>query len=430
MAAQVWQAVTSFVLQILAARLLGAAGLGTLALCLGAIVIGTAVVSGFVGDSLTVLDRRERATRAGLQAWALVATSTSAVVVAGALLVPGVLDLGQAVLLALAALAFQAEELLRRLVMVNQRFWRLLPIDTTALVVSISFVALVSGTGRLSLSSFLIAIALGQAAGCIVALTLIPGQERVLVSLRGAAWRQVGACGVWRGGQIGITPTLLTVARGTVLATVGAAALGALEGARILVAPAVLVVQGFGAYLLTSYVRDQELPLPALLSRATRASLGLGVMTLTAGGLAALAVPMVGPVITGGQFDIAPLAVLAWAFYSACVATLQPFASLAAARRRQRAVFSVRLVDSTLAAALVTVVCVTGMPVELVPVALAAGPAAGGLLVRRLVLAPMVTRDGGARARASWTSRSPGARWTEGVRHVTAHQDSSVGGGL
>jgi O-antigen/teichoic acid export membrane protein len=425
-----WQALTGFALQVLAAHLLGAAGLGRLALSLGAIIIGTAVVSGFVGDSMTVLDRRDRATRAGLQAWALVAMSTCAVVVAGVLLLTGVLDTPEAVLLALAALAFQAGELMRRLVMVNQRFWRLLPMDTATLVLSVGVVAAASATGRLSLSAFLVAIALGQSAGCLVALALIPDQDRVLVRLRGAAWRQVGAFGAWRGGQVGITPALLTAARSAVVATAGAAALGALEGARILVAPAVLVVQGFGSYLLTSYVRDHRLPLPALLSRATRASLGLGLTTLLAGGLAALAVPLVSPVITGGRFDIEPLAVLAWSLYSASVATLQPFASLAAARHRQRAVFSVRLADSALAAVLVAAVCFTGMPVTGVPVALAVGPAVGGLLVRRLVLAPMVPGDGGARVRAFGSSRRPLDRRTEGAGPVTRHQDSSVGGGV
>jgi hypothetical protein len=313
--------------------------------------------------------------------------------------------------------------------MVNQRFWRLLPVDTAALVVSVTVVALASATGLLSLSAFLVAIACGQIVGCLLALVLIPAEDRVVVGLSGAAWQRVGRFGVWRGGQVGITPTLLTIARGAVIATAGAAALGALEGARILVAPAVLVVQGVGAYLLTSYVRDQHLALPALISRATRASFALGSASLAAGALAALAVPIIGPMLTGGRFMIEPLAVLAWACYSAFVATLQPFASLAAARHRQRAVFTARLVDSSLGAALVTLVCVTGLPVELVPVALGLGPAVGGLLVRRLVLAPMVTRDEGSRAEESGTSQSPLGRGLTTSGPFSKHQNSSVGRG-
>ena len=72
MVAQVWQAAGSFGLQLLAAWLLGASGLGLLSLCLSIIILATAVTSGMVGDSLVILDRRNRAIRAGLQFWALV----------------------------------------------------------------------------------------------------------------------------------------------------------------------------------------------------------------------------------------------------------------------------------------------------------------------------------------------------------------------
>ncbi len=65
--AQLSQALASFVLQVLAARLLGASGLGTFALLYGGIIIGTALCTGLVGDSLTVLDRNDPHIRAGLQ---------------------------------------------------------------------------------------------------------------------------------------------------------------------------------------------------------------------------------------------------------------------------------------------------------------------------------------------------------------------------
>lgn len=52
--AQVWQALGSFALQVLAARLLGVDGLAVVSLCYGTIILATAVGSGIVGDSLTV----------------------------------------------------------------------------------------------------------------------------------------------------------------------------------------------------------------------------------------------------------------------------------------------------------------------------------------------------------------------------------------
>ena len=70
-AGQVSQAAAALVLQVAAARELGAAGLATFSLVYGAIVLVTAVASGLVGDSLTVLDRTERGTRAALHVWAV-----------------------------------------------------------------------------------------------------------------------------------------------------------------------------------------------------------------------------------------------------------------------------------------------------------------------------------------------------------------------
>jgi len=66
-AAQLSQAMASFVLQVIVARTLGAKGLGAFALIYGAIILGTALCTGLVGDSLTVLDRNTPTIRAGLQ---------------------------------------------------------------------------------------------------------------------------------------------------------------------------------------------------------------------------------------------------------------------------------------------------------------------------------------------------------------------------
>ena len=389
---QVWQAGTSFAIQILAAHLLGAQGLGLVALCLGAIVVGTSVTSGLVGDSLTVLDRRERRVRAGLEAWALIATGLTTAVTVAVLWLTGALTGWQLVVFGFAGLAFQVEELLRRLLMANQRFWSLLAVDTSALVGSVAVLVAFGLAGTVTVTTFLVAVVVGQLVGAVIALMSIPSADRDLVSLDGADLRAVGGFGLWRGAQVGITPALLTAARTLVVATAGLAALGALEASRIFVAPAVLAVQGFGSYLLTSYVRDQHLELAALTRRARRASLSLGAATVLFGGLAALLVPLAGGLVSGPHFEISPWAVLAWTAYSAAVATLQPFASLAAARRRQRAVFVARVVDSGVALGLVALVCLRGLPVALMPVALAVGPLLGGFLVRHFVLRPMLTQ--------------------------------------
>ena len=195
---QVWQAGTSFVLQILAAHLLGAEGIGVIALCLGAIVVGTSVTSGFVGDSLTVLDRHRRHTRAGLEAWAVIVMVVTSVLVTALLWAGAVLDAATVGIFALAALVFQIEELLRRVLMANQRFWMLLLVDTTALAGSLAVIlaAAVWG-GGVSVRTFLLAVVVGQGLACITAAALIPDPTapwcRCVVRTSGE-WRP-SACG-------------------------------------------------------------------------------------------------------------------------------------------------------------------------------------------------------------------------------------------
>ena len=102
MVAQVWQAVGSFSLQLLAAWLLGLSGLGLLSLCLSIIFLATAVASGMVGDSLVILDRRDRAIRGGLQFWALVLAIASFTVALIVLPASGLLKPIEALLMSLA----------------------------------------------------------------------------------------------------------------------------------------------------------------------------------------------------------------------------------------------------------------------------------------------------------------------------------------
>src|SRR4051794_7583590 len=94
--AQFSQAAASFLLTVAAARYLGSAEFGVLALLVGALVLGTAVMTGFVGDSLTVLDRYDARIRTALELWC-VCIATGLMVV-GAVLVVGsrLLSLGSA----------------------------------------------------------------------------------------------------------------------------------------------------------------------------------------------------------------------------------------------------------------------------------------------------------------------------------------------
>lgn len=388
--AQVWQAAASFGLQVAAAHLLGARGLGELALCLGVIILTTAVTSGFVGDALTVLDRSDRGVRAGLQWWAGVLAVVGPSIAGVALWSWGVLEPAEAGWFVAAAALFQVEEVARRLLMATLRFWRLVVVDSVALVVVMLALVAVSLVGTITLGTFFLAIAAGQLAGLVVAVALAPAVERHLVSLRGARIRAVASFGGWRGAQVSVNPAVFTAMRVLVVAVAGAAALGQVEAARIYVAPAILAVQGIGSYLLASYARDRVLPLRALVSRASRTSLALASGALVLGALLWAAAPLVGPWITGGSFALPAVAVLGWAVYAAATATLQPFVSLAAARGRQRAALAVRLVDACVSLAALGGLLAVGLPYEATPFVLAAGPFVGGLITRSVVLAPML----------------------------------------
>src|SRR4051812_27948352 len=102
---QVTQAVAGLVLQVAAARFLGAAGLATFSLIYGAIVLVTAVSSGMVGDSLTVLDRHEPRVRAGLHVWSMIVSVGAGLVGAAVAVATSTVSPAAAVVLAVAVTA-------------------------------------------------------------------------------------------------------------------------------------------------------------------------------------------------------------------------------------------------------------------------------------------------------------------------------------
>src|SRR5690242_13638085 len=161
-AGQVTQAGAALVLQVAAARTLGAAGLATFSLVYGAIVLATAVVSGLVGDSLTVLDRADPGTRAALQVWAVAVSAAAGLVGAVLVAVTGLLPAWAAVLLGLAVTAFVLEDVLRRLLMAAGRFWSLPVVDAASLVLALLTLVACAAAGQLTLASFVIALLVGQ----------------------------------------------------------------------------------------------------------------------------------------------------------------------------------------------------------------------------------------------------------------------------
>lgn len=388
--AQVWQAAGSFVLQVAAAHVLGAEGLGLVSLCLGTIVLVTALTSGFVGDSLTVLDRGDAHVRGGLQWWTVVLGITGPALATAVLWGSGSLDATEAGLFFLAASLFAVEEVGRRLLMASLRFWRLVAVDSVALTTAVGVLVVIGLTGAISLGGFLGAVALGQAAGLLTIATMLAPGERWAAPVRGGAVRHVASYGVWRGAQVAVNPGVFTAVRLLVVTVAGAAALGHLEAARILVAPALLMVQGLGSYLLASYGRDRTLALSVLVARARRGSAALVLGALGVGLLIWLTAPLAGPWITGGEFAVPRLAVAGWVLYAAAIASMQPFVSLAAARGRQRVMLGVRLLDAAVSLAALIAWLLADLPTAATPFVLAIGPVAAGLVTRFVVLSSML----------------------------------------
>lgn len=395
LAGQATLALSSFVLQVVASRELGPDGFGTFALLFGAIVMATALTTGLLGDSLTVLDRRDPAIRSAIVriAWFLVVV----LALTGLAVASSVVPVRTAVMFALALAAFMTADLGRRLLMANLRFWSLVTVDSAGFVAMLAFLGASWAAGPITLDHVLGALATGQVTAFILAVVRLPAAERT-IPLRGRGdWRAVVAYGSWRAMQQFVRPAMLNGARSIVLVVAGAAALGELEAARVFVAPAMLFIQGVGSYLFSSYAADRAQGPTSLLRRADRAAAVMLGGAVVVGGAAAVLLPHLGSVLTAGRFELSLVAVLGWAGYAASCAAVLPYGSLAAVQGRQQWVLLIRVLDSALALALVAVALVAARTApEWMPWLLSIGSFIGGLLCRQLLLRPAVRRAAAA----------------------------------
>lgn len=405
-AGQVTLAFGSFVLQLVAVRALGPEGFGVFAMLFGAMVMATALSTGLVGDSLTVLDRHDPVLRSALArtAAAVIAIAASSALLLGWSLAG--LSPGDSAVLAVATAAFLTADLGRRLLMATLRFWHLVVVDGVGLLSSMAVLTIAATTGTISLGDVLLALAAGQATACVVALACLPASERARPELHRGGVREVFGFGGWRAAQQFVRPTALNATRIVVLAAAGAAAVGQLEAARLLVAPAMLLVQGLGSYLFATYAADRSLPLAESLHRADH-----GAAAMLAGAAAvtlavATALPVAGPLLAPG-YDLSMLAVLGWGTYAASCAAVLPYGSLAAVRGRPAAVLLVRVVDSGVAVAAVAIALLAlGAPAEITPWLLAVGSFAGGALCRQVLLVPRLPRPAAVARTAATAGRT------------------------
>ena len=159
-AAQGSQAAGSLLLQVVAARTLGITGLGEFGLLYGILVLATAISSGFVGDSLTVLDRGSREVRSALQNWLLFVSFVGALLCSMGVWVTGFVTKQDAIAFGVATFVFLIEDAIRRLLMASMRFWRIVVVDAVSLLVLV-VVLLLAPTP--TLAWLFVALTAGQA---------------------------------------------------------------------------------------------------------------------------------------------------------------------------------------------------------------------------------------------------------------------------
>ena len=268
--------------------------------------------------------------------------------------------------------------------MASLRFWRIVVVDATSLLVLVVVLLLAPS---ITLAGLFVALAAGQACAIVLGVCLLPVEERWLaLPPLPAQHRAVFDYGAVRALQQAVRPALLALTRIVVIALVGVAAAGQLEAGRIYTAPALLVVFGLNSFLFASYALDAKSALPAALRRADRGVLLLLAITVAFGVVAVLCVPVLGPLIAGGQYDIPVTSVVGWVVYTISVAAVTPYGALAAVRGLQAAVLAVR--SAILWCRLLSPRqwhTLTGSA-EWVPFGLAVGSFAGGLVIRHYVL--------------------------------------------
>jgi O-antigen ligase/O-antigen/teichoic acid export membrane protein len=386
-AAQLAQALTSLVLQVAAARALGADGLGVFALLYGLIILATAITTGLVGDSLTVLDRADARVRAGLIAVGLAVAAITACGAAGVVSVSDLVTTRQALLFGLGAAVFVLEELLRRLLMASLRFWSVVVVDTTCLVVTLGGLAARAAVAPIGLTQLLGVLVLAQVAGLVMAVVLLPSSERWFPSMRRPDVGSVVRFGRWRAAQQAIRPTTMTAMRSLVILAAGTAAFGELEGARVYTAPALLVVNGIGGFLFASYAADRHLPMPALIRRADLGAAFLAGGVMLAGLAALVILPWASGLVTSGDFTIHPVAVFGWMLYAAATGLVMPYGGLASVSGQHVKVFGIRLGEAMASCLGIALLLGLGGSASWVPGVLAAGAALSAVVNRQTVKA-------------------------------------------
>jgi O-antigen ligase len=385
---------SSLVLSFVALRELGAGGLGVFSLLFGVLITVNAVQTGWIGDSLTVLDRFDPGIRRALFQSQWVATGLIALVTYTIALQVNGVDGTAAVLFALASVAWSLEETCRRILIARREFWSLVANDGAFAVGSLGLVAVVIASGNdVTIETMMLSLLAGGLVAIAFAIVQLPRIELLRGPSEPSRMRELASFAGWRAIQVGLRPGTIAVVRTVVAATAGFAALGALEAARLLIAPVLTIVNGAGVYLLPTYA-NQVRRLAPFRPTIRRAMVVIGALAAAYGVIAVLLRDVLVDTLTNGDTDVSPGAVVAWIGYSVAFGIGVPAGSAMVALGHSRRTFAIRAVDAAIGVAAASLLAVAGF-VTAVPIGLAAGAFVGAaLLVRALHREPAaVTPD-------------------------------------
>jgi O-antigen ligase len=394
---------TSLLIAVIVVRQLGVAGLGTFSLLFGILITVNSIQTGWIGDSLTVLDRFDAGLRRALfQSQTISVIAIFTVTWALALLVDGV-GAATAILFAMASVAWALEETVRRLLIARREFWTLVVNDGAFALGSLGLLAATSVSGAaLTIDTVIIALLAGSIVAIGVGVVQLPRVELARGPAAPSRMRELASFAGWRAVQVGLRPGSQALVRAIVASVASLEAVGQLEAARLLIAPALTVANGAGMFFLPTYADQRRRRVPL------KPSLG-GAMLVIAGicaayGLVALLLrDSLANLLTSGESIVPTLAVVSWMLFSIAFGIGLPPGAANVAAGRSRQTFAIRSLDAGIGVAIAGLFVVVGWE-DAVPIGLAIGAFAGAGLLVRAVRATPIPVDGTAASTASPTS--------------------------
>ena len=365
---------TSLLLALVAARELGAEGLGQFAILFSILITYNSLATGYVGDSLTVLDRFDPELRRAIGAAAAGACALGAVVAVVSALTMG-LGWATAAAFTVALLTWVIEEFGRRLLITRLEFWKLALNDVTYMAVTAGVVVALVVSDRLTLATLLVAMGAGSLAAVVLAAVQLPSRELAPARSNSAALRRLNRFAAWRAAQTAVRPLSMSTIRISVALVATTAAVGDLEGARILATPMTTLIAGAATFLLPKMAAEERgedsrrLPI-------TKVALWLGGASLVVGIGCTLLVPWIAVPLLGEGVQVDQLAALFWAIFAAAFGLGIPFGNALVAMQQARLTFWIRVADAGVGVAGATLLAWSVSP-SWAPMGLAMGALVG-----------------------------------------------------